>query len=436
MQILPSRGDTEQIVALAPDWWGAVDIILPPLSIRGKADLLAGYERLSPASSSSSLSIAGGIPRSQPGATDVAIWLLNMAMTVHNLPSGRKDTRFEDPNRLQAFPNLVSQTVEARILANDELASTISGLECALLLVRLRLNLGRARNAWLCLRRAISVAETVSLARCVGGLDRQSESKPRRQPVEEQDMASSRLGASIWLGLSFIDKFLSTLVNLPTITYGRVPTLPACLTRGYPARATFWSLSEIAGGIAMRDQLADVQVGRAGSGEQTAALARKLQELRDAYADEEWLMPYTGTQPSMVCRPVPILAQYCFYYLQFCCYLPTMLRTKEGGPGASRESRDICLASCRALAERYILPSKAPASDFLAIRMIDFVAFTAAVMLALYSVSGVSGLCRSIPNSRQKFTGSPRADNVQPQPHRPDVTGPNPTTPTLSLIHI
>lgn len=93
----------------------------------------------------------------------------------------------------------VIKLLDKLILADDELASTIEGVECMILLGKYDSNKGRIRSSWLRSRRGLLLGQLLGLHRRPNG--RTPEDTQRRE--------------SVWRALYQGDRFMSLMLGLP-----------------------------------------------------------------------------------------------------------------------------------------------------------------------------------------------------------------------------
>jgi len=366
---MPSLLDTALIVTQVPDWWSVVNGVAPPLSINTAVDLLKLYSDYTRKE------------RAGVASLDLAIWLLNMAVSVHHLPDPPDGIAPACWDELLLFPEICSDAIERLVLRDVDLSSSVKGLECHLLWVRLNLNLARPKKAWLVMRRALSLGELVGLSHSIDRI--------AFHCSHDDDL----LKASIWTGLAIIDKYSAVLFNLKSITEGCHEILPETLAKSYGSRSIQWALSEVAASLARRDR--HWKVGHLSEQlmeEEIEVVSHKL----DLYAGFPRPSPDASVH-SMA------MASYVYHFLQLCNYLPATFDPIDPHLGLwsdeAKSYRYSCCEAAHRLAERYIALSQSPGL-FDAIRMVDFPAFTAAVVLLLYEVCTVSQIA---PKPRQHF---------------------------------
>jgi hypothetical protein len=125
----------------------------------------------------------------------VAKAILSLALCVQQLPAHFKSQRLKLPASPSALVDSYLVGAETLLPVNESSSSTIDGLECFILQSKLYINMGKPRNAWLCLRRALSYA-------VLQGLHTVDDSGDER-----------RLG--VWAHIWQFDRNLSLILGLP-----------------------------------------------------------------------------------------------------------------------------------------------------------------------------------------------------------------------------
>lgn len=354
--MMPSQYDTRRVIDAAWNWWATVDEIAPPLSIDSGNDLISLQDSIA-------------TETQKYGAALVGVWLLNMATTVHHLSLSSSQELFHNWNHVERYPTDVSNAVRSLIIDNDDIAMTTKGLECCLLLVRLSLNLGRAKTAWLVARRAISLAELSGLSRSV------------RFPADAEPGSDAYLRGSIWIGLSVIDKFFGAMFNLTPITRDQTSDLPDVFTDGLLTRQSYWKLAVIASKISVRNQQDRPEYSKYVEVGEIRKIGEDLQRTINVLNS---MPPGTEGRPKGNAQACAFM-RFCSLHLELICCLTSMLWDRLGP--ASSEIYETSYNTAKQIVEIYIYLSKASTPNFVMVRTIDFVAFTAGTVLVLHAVS-------------------------------------------------
>lgn len=274
-----------------------------------------------------------------------------------------------------------------------------------------QLNCGRVRKAWLTLRAGIACAELSGLSDIVRSPDTLSRLAHPNSTLDTTDHSSPALKAAIWIQLSFLERILGIILNLPSTTRGRPPQLPRYLLRhNGPGREFFWSLSNIA--IKIRDRDDSIAYSETGTDwiAETEALERELQDLADTAGMCErepgigGAMKFSEHSGAL---PVPLLQQHMYFYLLLRTHLPLMMQgthnttapqlSSAGSPGSTatganldaeaiaraHRSHALCVYACTRMGRLYLQQFSGPSRGLFPIRLADFMAFTAIAILLL-----------------------------------------------------
>ena len=122
IRLIPCNNDIEVVLIYALDWWELVDAGVPSVSIGSKEDLRAILERLRK-------------PDSDPAL--IALWLVTAAVTYQQIPPDIDRSVFPDSAVLRAFPENIMLRIEAVLATHQDIAATVWGIECSLILVKL-----------------------------------------------------------------------------------------------------------------------------------------------------------------------------------------------------------------------------------------------------------------------------------------------------------
>jgi len=131
------------------------------------------------------------------GPTQIARTLLYIAVSLQQL-----DAEF-DTSRLQMFPSIESRieryisTVQSLVISDDELISSLEGLECLMLQGLYHINAGNPRRAWLISRKAIGIGQLLGIHK----------NKSPSVPVE----------VDMWYHLVQVDRYLVSITILQQV---------------------------------------------------------------------------------------------------------------------------------------------------------------------------------------------------------------------------
>ncbi|OCL11586.1 hypothetical protein AOQ84DRAFT_361401 [Glonium stellatum] len=263
-------------------------------------------------------------------------------------------------------------TVDRWVLADDEYAATLEGMECLILEAKWYADIGQPRRAWLAYRRGLMYAQLLGLHR-------------KRTPSVAHE--------SIWWSLYHGDRFLCLLLGLP---YGVSDahcdlTIPGLVQSGpyMPPLLFANKISMMAGKVIDRNQ---------GIGEQSFAFVLELdQEMEDLYnkLDPSW----TDVAGAMVDGQTTaadlrerLLIQILFHQIRVYLHLPFMLKSTNNPRYGY--SRTACITGSREMLRLYQSLRCGAGEPLYECKAIDFLGFTAAILLML----GMFGNGPSVPN--------------------------------------
>ncbi|KAF1949363.1 hypothetical protein CC80DRAFT_429388 [Byssothecium circinans] len=253
------------------------------------------------------------------------------------------------------------EAIDRWVLADDEYAATLEGMELLILQAKWYADVGQPRRAWLAHRKGLMFAQLMGLHR---------------------KRTNSAAHESIWWSLFHGDRFLSLLLGLP---YGINDShcdlsLPGIPTNGpfLPPLIFINRVSTLAGKVIDRNQ---------GMAEQSFAWALQLdQELEDLYKqlDPNWLeysellADVEGNAAELRER---IMAQMIYQQIRVYLHLPFMLKSQLNS--RFTYSRTACLAGSREVLRLYQSLRTGPVQPLYECKAIDFIGFTSAVLIML-----------------------------------------------------
>jgi len=252
------------------------------------------------------------------------------------------------------------EAVDRWFLSDDEYAASLEGMECLILKAKWYADVGQPRRAWIAYRKALMYAQLMGLHR---------------------KRTSSAAHESIWWALYHGDRFLSLLLGLPYgISDSHCDLSMPELSEGpylHPMVA-ITKLSQLAGRVIDRNQ---------GVAEQSFAWALQLdQELEDLWKhlDPAWL-DYTellaDSDKNAAELRERIMGQMVFHQIRVYLHLPFML--KSASNSRFSYSRTACLNGSREVLRLYQSLRTGTVQPLYECKAIDFIGFTAAVLVQL-----------------------------------------------------
>ncbi|KAL8682708.1 MAG: hypothetical protein Q9186_001304 [Xanthomendoza sp. 1 TL-2023] len=289
-----------------------------------------------------------------------------LAITIQQLPGSFDFSTLHLPASPEALQDHYITAVETLMASDDGIGSTMDGLSCLIVQTKYYVNLGKPRKGWLTIRRALNFAHML-------GFHRQSYGNGDAATISRR---------SIWLSIYQVERFLSLLLGYPS----------ACLDSHFEGLLAGDSsdpafdqlrfnvkLSVITGQIINRNQ--DPK-------SMTVAVTLKIdQDLEDAQS----LMPQSwwNTAPTEFLESNTfdtLMARSFFHNIRMLLHLPFML--KSSTDRRYEYSRIAALGSSREMINNYHC-IRHPARPLIAVcNVIDFQAFTAAMLLTINLLGG------------------------------------------------
>ncbi|KAF2141777.1 uncharacterized protein K452DRAFT_250611 [Aplosporella prunicola CBS 121167] len=368
LDALPSNETLQRSIIIASEWWGFWRTTMPGTA--GNMNLQQFAVK----------AITDGTP------AQVALLLLAVGVA----------GEMEDLSRYLAL-------VHATIVSDDDYMTGIDGLECALLQAKCYAEIGQPRRGWLTVRRCLTFAQLTGLHR---------------------NHAKNQAWDSIWWTMFNHDRFLSLLLGLP---YGIADShcdfsvyQPSSNTTSQPPFQFMIRLSRLAAAVIDRTQGNIESVSYAPALDLDAQLDSLVAEMGSEWWDIHSSIDNHTNSPKNFLFRSRILAQIFFHQLRVYLHLPFMLRSATDPKFAY--SCTACFRAARQLLGLYhILRGSAasysnnPAADsstepekpLYECKVVDFVGFTAAVLLML----GLLGYGRLENTSNNTTTNAAQAED-------------------------
>ncbi|KAJ5832144.1 hypothetical protein N7474_000455 [Penicillium riverlandense] len=181
ISLLPPREDIRKIIDASSKWWFVWQSNFPELCDQCRDSSTPGFN-MAPA--------------------DVAKALVCLSISVAQMTDFTFNSLQIFFNRKQ-FVDLCISEVDRLVIRDDDLAATLPGIECQMLLSKYYMNDGRLRKAWLGNRRAIEFAQ-------IAGMHAST-----RTPRPSDALYERRL--KIWCSLVTSDRTLSLILGMPYV---------------------------------------------------------------------------------------------------------------------------------------------------------------------------------------------------------------------------
>ena len=259
--------------------------------------------------------------------------------------------------------------IDDMVLADDELAGTIDGIECMVLRAKYESNGGRLRRAWLTYRRGISFAQLLGLH--------------KRLTSSGSSTGLSLRGEVLWKALYLGDRYLSLLLGLPYgpseihSDIGRDSELSAKgIQVQHPHEPYLFRLSHIVGHIIDRNQ----HLPSNNMLPLTFKIDAELIELAASMPSHWW---DSGLGSGDLANQVYSwsIPQFWHHQARTLLHLPFMLKATTDR--RFEYNRIATLESAREMIAFYRVIRPVQGYDSLICKVVDFQVFTAAMILVL-----------------------------------------------------
>lgn len=260
------------------------------------------------------------------------------------------------------------ETSSKLVSSDDELVSSLEGIECIMIEAMYHNNAGNLRRAWVTHRRAMTIAQMLGLhhgaATSATLLDNRN-----RGRIDPEHM---------WYRLIISDRYLSLMLGLPQATcenpFGSPQALESCTPLERMER-----MESIAGGLILQRNGADLHdLAR------TQKIDRLLRDAADLMPPQWWLAPgvtaVVGHDSEELSETVRLMNQFTHYHLLAQLHLPYLLQ-----PSDERKyeySRATTVMASREILTRFV-SFRGSASVAAYCRGIDLLAFIASTVLTL-----------------------------------------------------
>ncbi|EEP78532.1 predicted protein [Uncinocarpus reesii 1704] len=288
--------------------------------------------------------------------------LVFLVSIVHQLPTSFNYGDLQVPLCPTDFIDKALSALERTAFSDEDIGSTIAGMECIFFAGKYYVSAGRPRKAWRLFRRGIEFAQLCGLHLSTN------------RPIRPDDVMGRRR-AFVWCGLVCSERYSSLILGLPYAVPDRY-VLPHI---EHLANTNFMTATEhymfriclFAGGIIDRNQ-----DPRNISLSKTLELDQELNALLNQMPQFFSSADYDGTVDALIC-------QFVHHFMQVMVHLPFILNSDMDS--GSQYCRDVALKSARNCINTYVNKRLGNAeSKFTVCKMTDFQMFTATIVLSVH----------------------------------------------------
>ncbi|KAG4436746.1 hypothetical protein IFR05_007764 [Cadophora sp. M221] len=349
VDLLPPQNETNMIIHSSSSWF-----LTHALESRATLKM--------DAVSSTTLNLA---ELSKQHPTKIARSLMYIAVCLQQL-----DPTF-DKSRLHLFPSPEARmekmivTVQGLVASDDELVSTLNGLETLVLLGAFHINAGNPRRAWMTFRRAMNIGQLMG--------------------IHKPD-TSLEGGRQMWLQMTQGDRYLALLLGLPAGAADPSYNLEETFENPDVDKDQLFSrkMCDLSTRIIERNECASTHA---------YATTQEIDEGLDCIAKEMpaswWAIPdivVNDRTPEAALTFDRLMIQVWFFQLEALLHLPFMLKSER----RFEYSKFSCLKASREVLWRYLALRSAENKSFCC-KIIDFGALTASVTLFLGLLEPLTG---------------------------------------------
>jgi len=300
----------------------------------------------------------------------IARYMLSFAIFLQNLhPDLERNMKDLSESPRAIMERLITLAV-SHITTNDELLGSIEGLECVMIEAAYQTNIGNLRRGWLSTRRAMAIAQLMSLDR--------SDCQAQFKVLDSKSKFNPEL---MWFRIVFLDRYLCLLLGLSQGCLDRSMASSDMLAKDTPMGRLERVHCIIASGILERNASKpspdDLVL--------TRKLDVELQKAARTLPSKWWLLPNldptSDDSEGVFWSSRRLFAQLFHYNLLNQLHLPYMLRASSS-EGRYEYSRITCVNASREVLSRFIALRDFNGNAY-SCRTVDFLALMAAMTLLL-----------------------------------------------------
>lgn len=309
-------------------------------------------------------------PRSHP--VSIARKLLLLATFMQGITA---DTMQDLGALSSSYKSIMSRLAEVSsmlVTSDDELVSSLEGVECIMIEAMYYNNSGNIRRAWVTHRRAMTIAQMLGLHRGVASSVMLLDVRDRLR-IDPEHM---------WYRLIISDRYLSLMLGLPQGSLESPFGSPQAL-EGCTALERLERMESIAGGLILQ---------RNGAGihdlVKTQRIDKLLQEAAALMSPQWWLAPcvaaVVGNDNEAFSQTIRLMNQFTHYHLLAQLHLPYLLRPPD--ERKYEYSKATALVASREILTRFV-SFRGSALVAAYCRGIDLLAFIASTVLSLAHIN-------------------------------------------------
>lgn len=352
LSLFPSQQRLEAVLNASQTWWAGWQGTFPQIFGPGTSSNFVQFV--------ADLKASGSVPKVAK-ALLCLFSMLEEGCVDFNTIWGTENAAIQIPQALCI--------IDDTVLADDELAGTIDGVECMVLRAKHESNNGRLRKSWLLFRRAISFAQLLGLH--------------KRMASEESNTSQLLRRETLWKFLHANDRLMSLLLGLPygpSECHSNIGRDSELCAKGIQVQDTceyyMFRLANVVGHIIDRNQ----QLPSKNMLPLTFKIETEMMELADSMTSSWWK---SGLEPGDTPNHMfsHLLPQFWHHQARALLHLPFMLKATTDRH--FEYNKIATLESAREMIARYRVIRPVKGFGSLVCKLMDFQVFTAAMILVL-----------------------------------------------------
>lgn len=284
----------------------------------------------------------------------------------------------------------VVETANRLVTGNDDLTSSLEGIECIMTESMFRNNAGNLRGAWISNRRAMTIAQVMGLhlyrttAPASSNKDWSARPWPKTIDAETRNRIEPQ---SMWFRLVATDRYLSLILGLPQESQQDPHSV--CLEskepKDYALIDRLERLEVVAAGLILQRNSTNIH-----NLEATLRVDKLLQEAAASTPAQWWLPPeplsITGDTMEAFKETLRLMYQLTHFHLLAQLHLPYILLTSNDRK--YDYSKMTAINASREILSRFVLYFSSNSNCSSYCRGVDFLTFIASMTLCLAHIKG------------------------------------------------
>lgn len=308
------------------------------------------------------------LPSTRSHPVSIARKLLLLATFMQGIPTDAvKDLGALRGSYRTTMSRLV-ETASKSVTSDDELVSSLEGIECIMIEAMYHNNAGNLRRAWVTHRRAMTLAQMLGLHRGTAASATLLDVRNRGR-IDPEHM---------WYRLIISDRYLSLMLGLPQASlespFGSPQALEGCMSMERMER-----MESIAGGLILQRNGSDLH-----NLAKTQEADKLLQEAAALMPPKWWLAPcvaaVVGHDGEELCETIRLMNQFTHYHLLVQLHLPYLLQSSD--ERKYEYSKATAVTASREILTRFV-SFRGSVSVAAYCRGVDLLAFIASTVMAI-----------------------------------------------------